>query len=651
MSALTNLFNAMQKFQKSEIPNNSSPKKHRLQILAGIAIIATLSGRANSQESEIQLLSIQDFKNIESNPFGKFSLDADVLWTSNSETFKPFPFYGSLKGNGHTIHIPKITCNENSPCGLFTLIANDSSANCGALAFQQKQFKPQCVTDRQAEITNLHVIVDTIYCTQSCGVLAGEISRAKIQNIIISGNVFGGSFVGGVAGKAGPFVEVNRIFTSGTISGINFIGGVFGSSFWNIINAAYSNMDISGRFSVGGCIGRSNSSYSLHLISTGNIKGQDTVGGILGVSVGTNRGKSAITLNADYSNIPGSFRSIDDLADFSYKTNHPWESGNYSGYTYEGESDWPTLEEEWSEPKPNTRSASKLYPDSSPQSFDEEWVSKIALDNRLIDAVFLGTVKCRNVCGGIRGAGVSKSLALAHALNSGYILASGRKSGQISGTASDEMPQFNILQSGKLLGTRPFRAFGETAIGVACGIQFPLFPNITPKTSDIFGSIASDQRYSARGISWYPEVYPKGIFIAKPNKTTFSFSSAGLPVLKDLDASILVSNSRGFNFIQDQDSTFMRLPMYLESNDYFWRRYLPPIPIRAFEKLAPDKCINLNDYFDANQAITFKILSNQDGLKMSNSILCSELRATKGEIDIQAKKKDGGQLIFSINTK
>lgn len=626
-------------------------KHHHLRCTTIFLCIAISVASSANPQDEIKINSVPDFKNIAKRPFGNYHLDADLLLKADSGNYKPFPFYGSLDGNGHTIHISKITCKDESPCGLFSVISNDSNAQCAAVSFSGGDFYPKCETGSQAEISDLRVIVDTLNCKNSCGILAGEISRAKINKIITSGNVLGGSFVGGIAGKAGPFVEASRLITRGSVSGVNFVGGIFGSSFWNIVNAAYSGMTVSGDFSVGGCIGSSNSSYLLHLISAGNIKGQDSVGGILGVSVGTNRGKTAITLNAEFTNIPYSFRSIDDLADFSYETDHPWESGNYAGYTYDGEADWPTIQEEWSEDKPNIRSVSKLHPESRRQSDRDERISKIALDNRLIDAVFLGSVKCRNICGGIRGAGISKSLALAHALNSGYILASGWKSGQISGTANDDMPQFNIIQSGKISGPKPFKSFGEKAIGVACGIQFPLSSGLVPKGSDIFGNSIFGQRYSAKGISWYPEAYPKKILLVKPNTTTFSFSAEGLPVSKDLDISALTSKRQAFNFLKGDDSVFLHLPRYIESADYFWRRYLPPIPIKRFDDLPSGKCLDLSGYFNSSDAVSFSLLSNRSGINLTNSALCSQQPTTTGTIDLLAIKDNGGQLVFSIKLR
>jgi hypothetical protein len=114
------------------------------------------------------------------------------------------------------------------------------------------------------------------------GVIGTFIKDNIIRNVhIVSGNVSGGDYVGGVCGYSFKASIINCSNAS-SVSGKSSVGGICGGSDSVAITACYNMGSVSGDSCVGGVCGRSISTTACY--NTGTVSGISSVGGVCGIS-------------------------------------------------------------------------------------------------------------------------------------------------------------------------------------------------------------------------------------------------------------------------------------------------------------------------------------------------------------------------------
>ena len=122
--------------------------------------------------------------------------------------------------------------------------------------------------------------------TNCAGGLIGNANEYSIINSYAIGNVTGGTYVGGLIGRAtGSLFLIDNCFATGQVRGTDStIGGLAGEA--RNINNSYATGKVSGIKRVGGLVGTAYTSIS-NSYATGNVNGETEVGGFIGHSQAT----------------------------------------------------------------------------------------------------------------------------------------------------------------------------------------------------------------------------------------------------------------------------------------------------------------------------------------------------------------------------
>ena len=170
-------------------------------------------------------------------------------------------FYGCFDGNGYAVHGIYINTPERSSKGLF-------GYNSGG-----------------AIIANLGVVESYIYGYAYVGGVVGYLYIGAAINCYNTGNVTGGSYVGGVVGKGS---DVTDCYNTGSVTGGIDVGGVVGLiGKGSDVTDCYNTGSVTGVAEVGGVVGLAVDSTFTNCYNTGIVNGNDNVGGVVGQSIGT----------------------------------------------------------------------------------------------------------------------------------------------------------------------------------------------------------------------------------------------------------------------------------------------------------------------------------------------------------------------------
>jgi len=125
--------------------------------------------------------------------------------------------------------------------------------------------------------------------------LFGYINGGKVENLGLDRvNIFGGDYVGAVAGEIRDGSRVTNCYSTGTVSGNNYIGGVVGNAMSSTVNQAkpngydshitnnYFDGMVRGRDFVGGVVGGVYAGTVISCYSSGTVSGNEFVGGVAG---------------------------------------------------------------------------------------------------------------------------------------------------------------------------------------------------------------------------------------------------------------------------------------------------------------------------------------------------------------------------------
>lgn len=156
---------------------------------------------------------------------------------------------------------------------------------------------------------------NAIVSSKYAGGFIGRGSEVEITGIVVSGSVYGDSYIGGIAGRldnpkkfrncvsSGEQVKTTGSYSGGVVGYINSSGKEI--QMFNIIN--YTKVSSSGG-SVGGVIGRMSDGWNLdQLVNMASVEGGGSVGGVVGSkqSEKSTNNSHIITSSANYGEIKG----------------------------------------------------------------------------------------------------------------------------------------------------------------------------------------------------------------------------------------------------------------------------------------------------------------------------------------------------------
>jgi hypothetical protein len=205
-------------------------------------------------------------------------------------------------------------------------------------------------------ISDLTLIADTDGVS-GAGILAVEVyPGTAIDNVDVTGNVFGENSVGSLvgynggtisysssigdvdgAGNVGGLVGYNdggtitNSYATGEVNGLDNVGGLVGYNDGGTITNSYATGAVTGTEDyVGGLVGYSNGDIS-NSYATGDVNGDNYVGGFVG-STGTSPNPSLITNSYATGDVTGSGEYIGGLVGDSYGTiTNSYATGNVTG--------------------------------------------------------------------------------------------------------------------------------------------------------------------------------------------------------------------------------------------------------------------------------------------------------------------------------
>ena len=127
------------------------------------------------------------------------------------------------------------------------------------------------------------------YDSEYAGLFGYVGSQGKVSSVgLEGGNISGGDYVGGVAGRNEGTVK--KCYNTGAVSGNNYVGGVVGSNeslFFARVEDCYNTGAVSGNQYVGGVVGSNYlMCYVLNCYSGGAVSGNQYVCGVIGDNAG-----------------------------------------------------------------------------------------------------------------------------------------------------------------------------------------------------------------------------------------------------------------------------------------------------------------------------------------------------------------------------
>lgn len=162
-------------------------------------------------------------------------------------------------------------------------------------------------------ISNVQMTGNVTSNGESVGGITG-FSKATINNVTFSGEVYGSQYVGGIAGKTEA--SITEATVSGSVrNSADYVGGICGFSMGNgAMTHCYSYCDVIGTGDyVGGIIGKKSSKNNIsYCASYGEVSGSNYVGGITGAIIGFGEQYPTLYSYTQYAATAGEARVLSD---------------------------------------------------------------------------------------------------------------------------------------------------------------------------------------------------------------------------------------------------------------------------------------------------------------------------------------------------
>jgi len=226
-----------------------------------------------SEENGYYLINnISDFKQLLAfgqNDTLKFRLTDDLDMATEPDFYIPY-LAGKFDGNGHKISNLGLNFSFVHSVGLFGYLAPGGKVT-------------------QVDVDNINIIA-----SRSAGGLVGYNCEGTVSHSYCTGNVAGGSDVGGLVGLNNGIV--NDSYFNGSVTGGSDAGGLVGGNEHSgtVINS-YSTGTVTGTRATGGLVGQNWRGTVMNSYSTGNVAGDFLVGGLVGQNKAYEEGEGTIT--------------------------------------------------------------------------------------------------------------------------------------------------------------------------------------------------------------------------------------------------------------------------------------------------------------------------------------------------------------------
>jgi hypothetical protein len=284
-----------------------------------------------------------------------YTLMDDIILTGN---WTPIgtnltPFSGVFDGGGFSVSGLTISSATTVHQGMFGMIAGTSV--------------------NLAVVKNLSLVdVNITSSGNSVGGIAGTaFEYAQINNCSVSGIISGNGDVGGVVGRVELNNTVENCYVTGSISSSNEnVGGVVGHNRGGIVQNCYATANVKDTgtaTNIGGVVGYNyNNGTVQNCYATGNVSGFNNVGGVVGQSYVMNTVKNCVALNPNIGAMGNNFGRVigNGSGANNYARNDMQKSGAYF--------DWPNKDD----------AASNNGKNITADDYDtQEWWSKLAINN------------------------------------------------------------------------------------------------------------------------------------------------------------------------------------------------------------------------------------------------------------------------------
>ncbi|MGI2295047.1 GLUG motif-containing protein [Paenibacillus sp. GXUN7292] len=251
-------------------------------------------GGDGSEDEPFQITTAEQLNEIRNHPTSHFVLINDIDLSTDASTIAWEPiinFSGSLDGRGNTIS---------------NLIIDKSSNNVGLFA--------NVLTEGRIE--NLVIVAVEVRGLDYVGILVGS-HMGLINNVSVSGAVYGDNYVGGLIGDSDKSNISNSIAAGSVLGEGDYVGGLIGHALESIVshNSA-SGLVVSKGGYVGGLVGESRDSEISDSFAVGDVKANlRYIGGLIGRNRGgdvTNSyAKGAVV--GDFGPVAGNFGYVGGL--------------------------------------------------------------------------------------------------------------------------------------------------------------------------------------------------------------------------------------------------------------------------------------------------------------------------------------------------
>ena len=212
----------------------------------------------------------------------------DPFWNGGAG-WQPMRLASAFDGGGHTIANLYINRANEDHVGLFGTPSADRIQGVGLISANvtgRKYVGGLVGNSSGGTISDSYVTGSVTGTDDRVGGLIGQSISGTVTASYSTGSVSGDEYVGGLVGYSGEST-ISDSYATGSVTGTgDRVGGLIGQSISGTVTASYSTGSVSGDEYVGGLVGYSGESTISDSYATGSVTGTgDRVGGLIGQSI------------------------------------------------------------------------------------------------------------------------------------------------------------------------------------------------------------------------------------------------------------------------------------------------------------------------------------------------------------------------------
>ncbi|MEF2247336.1 S-layer homology domain-containing protein [Paenibacillus sp. IITD108] len=237
----------------------SVPYPGWLSSVGSVHAAVSFVGGDGSEDEPFQIATAEQLNEIRNHPTSHFVLINNIDLSTDASTIAWEPiinFSGSLDGRGNTISNLKIDKSSNN-VGLFANVLTEG------------------------RIENLVIVAVEVRGLDYVGILVGS-HMGLINNVSVSGAVYGGNYVGGLIGDSDKSNISNSIAAGSVLGEGDYVGGLIGHALESIVSHNSASGDVQGDKNVGGLVGQYITGTITESYAMGSVTANRNEGGLVG---------------------------------------------------------------------------------------------------------------------------------------------------------------------------------------------------------------------------------------------------------------------------------------------------------------------------------------------------------------------------------